>query len=49
MAFVREFAVFLRHRKKYWLAPILLLTLIAGALLALAQSSAIGAFLYTLF
>jgi hypothetical protein len=40
---------FMRVRKKYWLAPVLLLFVAVGALLVLAQGSAIAPFIYTLF
>jgi hypothetical protein len=40
---------FMRERKKFWLAPILLLFVALGALLVLAQGSAIAPFIYTLF
>jgi hypothetical protein len=40
---------FMRERKKFWLAPIILVMLLLGALLVLAQGSAIAPFIYTLF
>ncbi len=40
---------FMRERKKFWLAPIILIMLLLGALLVLAQGSAIAPFIYTLF
>jgi Family of unknown function (DUF5989) len=40
---------FLRVRKKYWLAPIVLLLLVFGGLIILAQGSAVAPFIYTLF
>jgi Family of unknown function (DUF5989) len=49
MSFAREFWAFLRVRKKFWLLPIVVMTLVFGALLLLAQSSAIAPFIYTLF
>lgn len=39
----------MRTRKKFWLLPILLMVLILGGLLLLAQTSAIAPFIYTLF
>jgi len=47
--FVREFWSFVRARKKLWLLPILATMLIFGALLVLAQGSAVAPFIYTLF
>lgn len=49
MSFLREFWKFLRVRKKYWLAPVLLVMLVLGGLLVLAQGSAVAPFIYTLF
>ena len=49
MCFVRELWAFLRIRKKFWLLPIIVMTLVFGVLLLLAQSSAIAPFIYTLF
>lgn len=40
---------FMRERKKFWLAPIILLMVLLGGLLVLAQGSAIAPFIYTLF
>ena len=47
--FLKEFWAFLRTRKKYWLLPILVIMLIVGGLLVLAQGSAVAPFIYTLF
>jgi competence protein ComGC len=47
--FLKEFWGFLRTRKKFWLLPILLVMLVMGALLLLAQGSAVAPFIYTLF
>lgn len=40
---------FLRERKKFWLAPIILVVLILGALIVLSEGSAVAPFIYTLF
>lgn len=40
---------YVKTRKKYWLAPIILLLLLLGALLVLAEGSAVAPFIYTLF
>lgn len=49
MSFVREMWAFLRVRKKFWLLPVIVMAFVFGGLLALAQSSAIAPFIYTLF
>jgi hypothetical protein len=49
MSFLSEVWRFLRVRKKFWLLPIILVMLVLGGLLVLAQGSAIAPFIYTLF
>ena len=49
MSFLAELWAFLRARKKFWLLPIILLTLVIGGLLVLEQGSALAPFIYTLF
>jgi len=39
----------MQERKKFWLAPIILVLVLLGALLVLAQGSALAPFIYTLF
>ena len=40
---------FMRARKKFWLAPIIVVMLLLGALIVLTQGSAVAPFIYTLF
>lgn len=40
---------FMRERKKFWLMPIILILVLLGGLLVLAQGSAVAPFIYTLF
>ena len=49
MGFVREFWAFMRVRKKFWLAPILIIFGLFGGLLVLSQGSAVAPFIYTVF
>jgi hypothetical protein len=49
MSFLRELWAYMRTRKKYWLIPILLMMVILGGLIVLAQGSAVAPFIYTLF
>jgi len=49
MSFLREFWLFLRVRKKYWLAPILIMMALFGGLIVLTKGTAIAPFIYTLF
>jgi hypothetical protein len=49
MSFLREFFLFLRMRKKYWLLPILIMMAIFGGLIVLTKGTAVAPFIYTLF
>lgn len=49
MNFIKEFWTFLRARKKLWLAPVIFVIVVLGALLVAAQGSIIAPFIYTLF
>jgi hypothetical protein len=49
MNFIKELWTFLRIRKKLWLAPIIIVIIILGALMIVAQGSVIAPFIYTLF
>lgn len=44
-----ELWAFLRARKKWWLGPIIVVMLLFGGLLVLAQGSVVAPFIYTLF
>lgn len=49
MSFLKELWTFMRVRKKIWLAPIIIVMLSLGAMIVLAQGSAVAPFIYTLF
>jgi hypothetical protein len=49
MSLVMELIRFLGSRKKFWLIPLVILTLLFGFLVVLAQSSAVAPFIYTVF
>ena len=49
MDFLIEFWQFMRVRKKFWLAPILVVFLLLGGLVALTQGTAVAPFIYTIF
>ncbi len=40
---------FMKERKKFWLAPIIIVMVLLGGLVVLSQGSAIAPFIYTLF
>lgn len=46
---VSEFWAFLRTRKKYWLAPILIVLLLLSVLIVATAGSALAPFIYALF
>ncbi|MDR0863953.1 MAG: DUF5989 family protein [Candidatus Symbiothrix sp.] len=49
MEFLREFAAFLRERKKYWLIPLLVILLLFSLLIVLTQGTALAPFIYSIF
>jgi hypothetical protein len=49
MEFIVDLWDFMRERKKFWLAPIILVMLLLGVLIVVAQGSAVAPFIYTLF
>jgi len=49
LAIIKEFCAFLRARKKWWLAPIVIFLLLLGGLLVFAKGSALAPFIYSLF
>jgi hypothetical protein len=40
---------FMRVRKKFWLAPIIIVLVLLGMLILFAQGSAVAPFIYTIF
>jgi hypothetical protein len=49
MSFLAEFWSFLRVRKKFWLVPLLVMVVLFGVLLIMAETTALAPFIYTLF
>ncbi|SDS42202.1 DUF5989 family protein [Gramella sp. MAR_2010_147] len=49
METLKEFWLFLRSRKKYWMIPILLMLLFVSFLIVLTAGSALAPFIYSLF
>jgi len=45
----KEFLVFLRTQKKWWLLPIVVFLLLLGGLLVATQGSSLAPFIYSLF
>jgi hypothetical protein len=46
---LKDLWAFMRERKKFWLAPIILVMILLGALIVFAKGSALAPFIYTLF
>jgi hypothetical protein len=44
-----EMSRYMRHRKKFWLLPAIVVMTVLGGLLVIAQGSAIAPFIYTVF
>ena len=49
MNFLKEFFSFLLVRKKFWLLPIIIVLILFGGIIILAQGSAVAPFIYTIF
>ena len=46
---IKDLWEFMKVRKKFWMAPILMILLLLGSLLVFTQGSAVAPFIYTLF
>ena len=49
MDLLKDLWGFMKVRKKFWLAPIIIILLLFGILIVLSSGSAIAPFIYTLF
>lgn len=49
LSVLKEFWDFLKVRKRYWLAPIIIILVLLGFLIVFAQTSVVAPFVYTLF
>ena len=49
LSFLKEFFLFLKERKKYWLMPVVIVLFLFGILIVLSQGSAVAPFIYTIF
>ena len=47
--FLKDLWDFMKERKKFWLVPIIVVMLLLGVLIVVAQGSAVAPFIYTLF
>jgi len=46
---LKDLWLFMRERKKLWLAPIIVLLVLIGVFIVLSQSSVLAPLIYTLF
>ncbi len=49
MEFFKDLWDFMRVRKKFWLAPIIIVLVLLGGLILLAEGTAVAPFIYTIF
>ena len=49
MEILKDLWLFMKERKKFWLAPIIVILLLLGILIVFGAGSAIAPFIYTLF
>jgi hypothetical protein len=49
MDFLTDLWRFMKERKKFWLAPVIIILLLIGVMLVFGGSSAIAPFIYSLF
>jgi hypothetical protein len=49
MDILKDLWSFMKERKKFWLAPIIIILIILGLVIVFGGSSAIAPFVYTLF
>jgi len=49
LSIIKEFWIFLKDNKKWWLLPIVIVFLLLGALILFSESSAVVPFIYALF
>ena len=49
MSYIIEVLRFIFTRKKYWIAPVLIILLILGGLLIVSQGSSVAPYIYTIF
>jgi len=46
---LKEIAVFLRERKKWWITPVIIALVLLGAIIVISQGSVLAPFIYVLF
>jgi hypothetical protein len=49
LSFVKELSIFMIQRRKFWLIPMVVMMVLLGGLLVLAEGSVVAPFVYTFF
>lgn len=49
MEFLKDIWLYLKERKKFWLAPVIIVLVLLGFIIVFGGGSAIAPFIYTLF
>ena len=49
MSFVKEFILYLKARRKFWLLPIIIILLLFGSIIIFGEGSAVAPLIYTIF
>lgn len=49
MSILKELFTFLKQEKKYWLWPLIIILVLLGSLIVLAEGSALAPFIYSFF
>jgi hypothetical protein len=49
MSTLKDLWAFMKHRKKFWMAPLIIIIFLLGFLIAVGGSSSIAPFIYSLF
>lgn len=47
--FIKEFASFLIHQKKFWMIPLIIVLLTLSLLIVLSEGTALAPFIYSIF
>jgi hypothetical protein len=48
-SFISELTMFLIHRRKFWLLPVVIVMALLGGLMVLTEGSALSPLIYTIF
>lgn len=49
MTFLKDLWLFMKERKKFWLAPVVIILILLGVLIVFGGGSALAPFIYSLF